>query len=322
MRTIAIQVVAIAVCLVVTANLNLKGQTLFESSDDDGIIALTTNEKVVHQIKYNPSSSNIKYGYYFSSGKPNNKYLLRGFLETKFKPNDDGIATLVKKGTLQPGVGFNGAIGLRLNDIISENNWSVLDFYIKPNFSLAKTTFFDSTRTGSGQDLVYEETHNSYGVGGLVNAGFTLSRFNVFLGIEQSVRNSNNISSLNDGKVMNIQSITGSVSSNLITEETSVKIGALEDATQAPFKIDLMLDFGWSIGTSESDFRPALFGYFRSDWNDPKKQQKFGLGISLVGNKNPSKVFSLIGYEFPDQGPNRKNDDQGIVFASIGYSIF
>jgi len=42
----------------------------------------------------------------------------------------------VKTGKLQPGLQINGAIGIRLNDILLENSWTVLDVYLKPEYKL------------------------------------------------------------------------------------------------------------------------------------------------------------------------------------------
>lgn len=304
---------------------SVKSQTLFESAKDDGIISYC-NDKV-SQIKINLSSTAIKYGYYYVGGAPADKSRLLISGEVKAKPNDDGIATLAKEGKLQPGIQGNLSLGHRFNDVLLPNNWDFLDIYVKGEYHFNTYSLFDSTRIVNAIDPLYKTNRNTFGVNVLLNFGTALGKTNIFGGGQVGVSNTNNADDLDKGNVEVIQNYSNSSNHYLIKDIEEVKIGQLKNVTKYPLKFDLVFDPGLPLNNNDkTNIRLGVFGYYRSNIKNDNPKNRAGIGFCLIDAQNPSRIFSSIGYEFPKFGSGvtqaEKIKDKGIVFVSIGYTIF
>jgi hypothetical protein len=300
---------------------SLKGQTLFESAKDDGIIAFSKER--ISQIKINLSSTAITYGYYYVSGNSiyANKLLING--EFKAKPNDNGIATIAKEGKLQPSIQGNLSIGDRFNDVLLPKNWTVLDVYLKGEYRYNEYSIFDSTRINVS-DAFYKINKNTFNLNLLLNFGIALGKTNLFAGGQIGISKTNNSDDLDKGSVEKIQNYS---SYYLIKDVEEVKIGQLKNITKYPLKIDMLFDPGLQLNSNDkTNTRLGIFGYYRTDVNIDKPKNRLGFGICLIDSQNPSRIFSSLGFELPKFGSGvtktEKEKDYGIVFVSIGYTIF
>ncbi len=114
----------------------VRSQTFFETAKDDGIISFS-QIKGLSQLKVSPASTGASFGYYYNNIKSTSPVGVVGNVEVKVKANDDGLASLVSSGNLQPGFQVSSAIGCRLNDIFDKSKFfSVFDFYLKPTYKL------------------------------------------------------------------------------------------------------------------------------------------------------------------------------------------
>lgn len=316
--------------LLLTSTLSFS-QTFFETAEDDGIITFRANDKKnLSQIKLNFSSTALTYGYYYLSGKAIDPLKFIFNTEVKLKPNDDGVAVLAKSGQFQPGIQVNTALGVRFNDAIFKNNFSVLDIYFKPEFTLTANDVFDSTRKGSGLDPLYTSKKGVLSGNLLVNYALSIGRTNVFLGTQFGWKATSNIEDLNKGTIQIMQPYSGGLTNQyLISDSKEVNIGKVEDLTKKPFKIDLIFDPGMKLTKNKVDadktnMKIGTFGYFRSDFQT-KNKYRTGFGLCLLNQQNPSQIFGTIGYELPAFGKavdkEERKKDKGLIFLSVGYSI-
>jgi hypothetical protein len=305
---------------------SVNSQTFFESAKDDGIIVFSS--KRISQVKLNFSSTAITYGYYYVGGKAIDKrrFLFTG--EVKAKPNDEGIATLAKEGRLQPGIKGNIGIGHRFNrNLVIPQNWGVLDIYLKTEYNFNAYTIYDSTRVISSLKPLYKTNKSSLGINFLLNYATAIGKTNLFFGGQIGLNATNNADDLSKGNIQTIQSYSGSLTQFVIKDIEEAKIGQLTNSTKAPLKLDLIFDPGLQLNNEDkTNILLGMFGYFRSDVKDNDPKQRIGFGLCLLDAQNPSRVFSSIGYELPKFGKGVTNDDKekdkGVVFVSIGYSIF
>src|ERR1700754_3513432 len=138
-----------------------RSQTFFETAKDDGIISFS-RIKGLSQLKVSPTATGASFGYYYNNVKSTSAVGTVGNVEVKVKANDDGLASLVKGGSLQPGFKVSSAFGCRLNDIFPDDKFfSVFDFYLKPAYSLDGFSIFDTTRSANGQDAFYKTNKGS-----------------------------------------------------------------------------------------------------------------------------------------------------------------
>lgn len=315
-------------------SISSHGQTFFETADDDGIINLA-DKKRVSQIKLSPSSTSIAYGYNYASGGMNSnyKFVINGNI--KVKPNEEGIAILAEEGKLQPGVKGDFSTGIRFNDNFFDNNWSILDLSFKTEYEFNYYSIVDATRIDQNLDPYYKKSKNSYGLNVLANYGMAIGKIQTFLGFQIGYLSTNNGDDLPDGSY---QTHTQYGENYLVSDAKQVKIGTLKDIEKYPVKLDFILDTGLYLGKQEiavedkeneeeegsvSNIKLGFFSYYRTDLKVDKPVQRLGFGLCFLDNQNPSKIFSSIGYELPKFGSGiaEDNDDKGIVFLSIGYTI-
>lgn len=302
-----------------------KSQTLFETAKDDGIISF--GKETFSQIKLNLTSSTITYGYYYQGGHSWSKRrpLISG--EVKAKPNDDGIATLVEEGTFQPGFQGNLSFGCRFNDVLFPDYWSVLDVYVKGEYKYNAYSIFDSTKMINALEPFYKTSRSTYSVNLLMNIGASFGKTNAYGGFQAGINKTNNADDLAEGKVEALQNYSSASNHYLVSDVEDVKIGQLKNITRYPLKFDLVFDPGLVLNTKEkTNIRLGFLGYYRSNINDPTPKKRVGFGLCFIDDKNPSKIFTSLGYELPMFGHGvtqaEKLKDKGIVFASIGYTIF
>lgn len=303
------------------ACLSVKGQTFFESAEGEGVIAF--RKETVSQIKLNLSSTSITYGYYYVGGQAVDpiKFLFTG--EIKAKPNDDGIATLVKTGKLQPGLQINGAIGIRLNDILLDNSWTVLDIYLKPEYKLNQYNLFDSLRINNNEKPLYKTTKNSLGGKILLNLGASIfNTSNIFLGIESGIISSTNEEDLDEITIQTTQPYPGLSNKQIVSDIEVARRGSLQNVTKVPLKLDVVFDPNFKLNNNDAtNIKLGAFGYFRTELKEDKNKNRVGFGLCLLSTQDPSRIFSSLGYEIPIFGEgveNNQKNDKGIVFASMG----
>lgn len=313
------------ICLLLWNN-SVQAQTFFESATGDGVINFakqTSGE--TSQFKLGLSTSAISYQYNYTGGNlAARNYSIFSF-EISAKPNDNSLATFVKQGQLQPGFKLNAAIGHRWK--LGVSPFQALDIYGKPQFSFDSYDIYDSTRVVSGQDPVYKARKATYGGSLLVNYVFMPGPFNIYLGGELNLLSGNNSDALADGNVETITSYPGSATKILATDITAVKKGQLTQLTTMPLKIDFMLDPGLVVSKADptNNMTIGFFGYYRGDVHIDAPINRIGLGICFLGNSDPSKIYTSLGFELPTWGKGVSADDQktnkGLVFATIGYTI-
>lgn len=307
--------------LLVALSNSTHAQTFFETADGDGVIAI--RNETLSQIKLNASSTAITYGYYYASN--NAKGGDGGFIcniEGKVKPNDDGLATLVKTGKFQPGFGMTGALGYRFNNVI--HTWNLLDFYIKPEWSFDEYNIYDTMRIASSQEPLYKTNKSSFKTSVVINYGTSIgAKMNLFLGAQYGVSFTNNVSDLDDVTIQTTSNYPNSTNKLVFSDVEVAKMGTFKNVTRTPFSADLIFDPGIVIGQSGTTTKLGVFTYFRTDGKDQKFRN--GVGICFLSKQNPSKVYTSVGYEFPTYGkdvdPAEKKKDNGIAFATIGFSI-
>ena len=276
----------------------INAQTFFETAKDDGIVNFTT--KSLTQLKLNLSSTAVGLGYNYVGGKTVDKTRLLFNGEFKIKPNDDGIATLVKNGELQPGLKVNTAIGVRIVEPIKAF-FSAFDFYIKPTYILNGYTIYDSVRGSTGADPVYDINKHSFGLNLLVNGVLAPGRVNIFFGVQYGKNWTNNGEDLDKGTVQTITSYAGSPLQSLITNQKDVKYGVLKNLNKSPLKIDLIFDPRIKLNHSDkTNIDLGIFGYYRTD--GASKKYRSGFGVCFLNDKDPSKIFASLGYELPGFG--------------------
>lgn len=299
-------------------------QTFFEAADGTGVMSFSKTQ--VSQLKASLSSTSITYGFY---GMSKNATADKRFIyqaEAKVKPNDDGIGTILKGGKLQPSVGVNGAIGYRLNDVLFENNWSVLDIYVKPEYTFTTYTLYDTTRIAGGEKAQYEKRKHTLGANILVNFGVSFSKTNLFVGAQLGVYGSDNTDSLKDVTLQSMRP-TATAGQFVVSDTEEAKKGIYQNATKQPFKLDVVFDPNLKLknGDDRTTMKLGLFGYWRTDFSYVAGRNRIGAGLCLLGSSNPSRIFSSIGYEFPKFGNGLTDDDRtdnkGVAFASIGFTI-
>lgn len=310
-----------AVLVFCLARFSAGAQTLFETAEGEGVIQF--RQKKISQIKLNLSSTSITYGFYNISGNAASqtpRFLFS--TELKLKPNEDGIATLVKTGEFAPGLKLNTSFGFRFRSLF-ESFFSPLDLYIKPQYSLNGYTIYDTTRKAQGEEMKYKATRSGLDVLIGFNSVLSPGVFNFFIGAEIGVKRGTNADDLEKGSFQKVEAVPGSVTEIILRDVEEVKIGVLERRTTHPLKLDLIMDPGFRFGKG-STVRPAPFGYYRRHLDE--KKYRYGMGLCLVSDKDPSRIFTSFGYEFPVAGDGVKAEDRkrdkGVVFVSVGYSIF
>lgn len=292
----------------------IVSQTFFESADAEGVISFR-NEKNVSQVKLNMASTAITYGYYFISGDNTKRNRFMVNTEVKLKPNEDGMATLVKLGKVQPGVKVNASLGYRR---FLDGSFKVFDIYLKPEYSITEHTILDTTRISKGETSLYKRMAHSYGGNLVINFGAALfTNANIYIGVQAGILSTTNASDLAKGTFQNRIPVSDSASAYALSDAEQIKIGTLKSVTNRPLKVDLVFDSGlelWSIGTSP--VRLGFFGYYRGFIGQEKN--RVGAGLCFLNKQDPSKIFTSIGYELPE---NFGVDSKGLVFATIGFSI-
>jgi len=302
-------------------NTVVNAQTFFETAKDDGIISFS-NRKKLSQIKVSPSSTAASFGYYFIKS-PSQSGLI-GNLEAKAKPNEQGMAVLVKTGDLQPGLQLNGALGYRLYNAI-DKFFSAFDFYIRPSYKLDGYSILDTLRAVSGSEAFYKTNKSSFALNGLMNVLLSPGKTNLYIGVQYGLNWTNNGDDLDDISIQTIHPYPGSATQTFFTDIKQAKSGVLRNVTSHPLKADLIIDPGIKLDNNkEATVRLGFFGYYRT--NGYEKKYREGLGICFLNEANPGKIFSSIGYELPTHGPDVKIEnrrkDKGMVFVTIGYAIF
>jgi hypothetical protein len=310
-------------------------QTFFETAKDDGVIAFRptsgktdpTTTNTISQFKISPTSTAITYGFYGFVGDHADNRLFIYNIEAKVRPNSDGIAALIRSGKLQSGIGLNGAFGVRFNDNIFENRLFILDIYLKPEYSYTRQTIYDSTRFSNGKEALYKADKHYFGINLLLNALFTVGPCNVFLGAQVGHRTSDNVDDLADVTIQSTNQFIGQPYTQVKSSIITAKEGIYKNVNTMPFKFDIMLDTQVKIAeTDSSNISLGVFSYFRNDLRYNKHQYRVGFGLCLLNAENPSKVFTSLGYELPMFGKEvdeeNSKGDKGIVFVSIGYTIF
>jgi len=304
----------------------VNAQTFFETAKDDGIISFS-NRKTLSQIRVSPSSTAASFGYYFAKepvkGMPQNG--LMGNIEIKAKPNDEGMAILIKTGNLQPGFQVNGALGYRLSDPIKEAFFAVFDLYIKPTYKLDGYSILDSSRVASGRDAFYKTSKSSFALNGLVNMLLTPGPANIYIGAQFGPHWTNNGDDLDDVTIQAIHPYPGDASQTVFTDIKQAKSGTLLNETKWPLKVDIIIDPVIQLSNSDkTTVGLGFFGYYRNDGRYKKYRE--GFGICFLDLLNPGRIYSSIGYELPMNGadvkPENRKKDKGMVFLTIGYSIF
>jgi len=307
------------VCL--CASLQSNGQTFFETADGDGVIAIRSS--TLSQIKLSLSSTSISYGYYHLSNKAKGNsggFIFNG--ELKAKPNDDGLATLIKNGKLQPGFGVSGAIGYRFNNV--GHIWNVLDFYIKPEYAFDAYSIYDTTRKATNLDPLYKTNKGSFGLSLIANYGTSIGKkWNLFLGARLKMNSTTNADDMDKITIQTVSQYPNSTTQTVFSNIEEAKMGTLQRVTKYPLAVDLVLDPGLNVGKAGTNTRLAAFTYFRSDGKE--NTYRTGFGICLIDKQNPTKVYTSIGYELPTYGKGVKAEDKekdkGTVFATVGYTF-
>ena len=296
-------------------------QTFFESAEGEGVISIRNS--TVSQFKFNLNSTSITFGYYYIGPKTTDPggFILN--LEAKAKPNNQGIATLVKTGKLQPGIKVSPAFGYRWKRLL--HNWSVLDLYIKPEYSYNGYSIFDTLRLQTNEDPYYKVNKSSFAINAVLNFGFAVSRSNVFIGAQIGRNWDYNADDLDNITLQTLTLYPNSSSRYVFSDIEEAKAGHLEKLNKTPFAADLVIDPGLELGSSPGDnTKLGAFTYFRS--NGAGKKYRSGFGLCLLSQQNPSKIFTSLGYELPAYGagvtPGNRKKDNGVVFLSVGYSIF
>jgi hypothetical protein len=314
--------ILLALCCLVATHV-AHTQTLFESADGSGVLSFSADR--VSQIKASLSSTAITYGFYGINGDASKPKRWIYQAEAKVKPNDDGVATLLNSGKLQPGVGLSGAVGYRWNDALFKNNWSVLDVYFKPEYAYTQYSMYDTTRLVTGDEAQYKKPKHTLGANILVNFGVSFDKSNLFMGFQLGVYGSDNTDTLSD---VTIQTLTPAGGKQVIASDVEeLKKGTFQNATKQPLKFDLVFDPNLKLknGDDRTTMKLGFFGYWRTDLTYQPGKNRVGVGLCLLGSANPSKVFSSIGFEFPKFGSGltakEHENKKGIAFASIGYTI-
>lgn len=316
-------------CLILLSASQLFAQTFFETAKGDGIIDLNSGKKTANsQIKLDLTSSAVGFNWNYAQGNSiQDKRWLFNFT-VKAKPDDNGFASIAQAGKFQTGISATGAAGLRFFPSTKSDSakFSVIDIYIKPEYSFNIFTIYDSAHTAPVLDPVYKAHKNSYGANFLLNYITSSGRFNFFTGAQLGLKRSNNVDDLTDANVQTLQPYPGSASKVLAYDIKEVKKGQLKDVTLAPLKLDLIIDPRLKLSKAkDNSFSLAFFGYYRTDLKADLVKQRIGTGICFLDVTNPSKIFTSIGFEFPTFGSGVTADDKktnkGIVFATIGYTI-
>jgi hypothetical protein len=311
----------LASLLLLIFNVSSYSQTFFESAEGEGVISIRNS--TVSQFKFNLNSTSITFGYYYIGPKTTEPggFILN--LEAKAKPNNQGIATLVKTGKLQPGIKFSSALGYRWKRLLQ--NWSVLDLYIKPEYSYNGYTIFDTLRQQTNEEPFYRVNKSSFAINAVINFGFAVSSYNVFIGAQVGRYWDYNADELDDVTLQTLTLYPNSTSRYVFSDIEEAKAGHLEKRNKTPFAADLVVDPGLELGNSPGDnTKLGAFTYFRS--NGTGNRYRNGFGLCLLSQQNPSKIYTSLGYELPAYGkgvtPGNRKKDNGVVFVSVGYSIF
>jgi hypothetical protein len=202
----------------------------------------------------------------------------------------------------------------------------VIDVYAKPELYYTSHRIYDTTRVEQGLNALYSQKKVYAGVNFLVNSAFSIFQTcNVFLGVQIGWKASSNVDDLNDVTIQTTSQFIGQPGTQVRSDEMSAKEGVYENVNTTPFKVDLIFDTGHKLGTEDgTNNRVGIFTYFRNDLRYNKNQNRLGVGLCLLNNRDPSKVFLSLGYELPMFGKGVGSDasnDLGIVFTSIGYKI-
>lgn len=305
-----------------------SAQTFFETAKGDGILSFqnaAVKKNVLSQLKLDLSNSAVGYGYYYNKGKSTSTVRFIMNVEVKAKPDDNSLATFVKNGQLQPGFSISSALGMRI--LPSGNVFQVIDLYVKPEFDFNNYTIYDSTRMASAQDPVYKVNKSTVGGNFLLNYLISPCKVNIFFGAQLGVLAGDNLDDLAKGTVQTLTTYPGSATKFLATDVQEVKKGQLKDQTTMPLKLDLVFDPGLQIqkAADGTTMRLGFFGYYRSDVHIAAPTDRLGLGLCFLDAKDPSKIFTSIGYELAAWGSGvsaeMQKTNKGIVFATIGYSI-
>ncbi len=313
-----ISIIAILVYFLTPAS----AQTFFETAAGDGVI-IGIDSQDIYQVKVTSSSSSLSAGLYKKRGLATAPVQTLFNATFKIKPNDDGVATLFKKGKIEPGINVSVAGGIRLNDCLGTPYFTALDIYIKPAYRYSSAKLFDSVRASNGQSPIYDTAIHSIGGDLLVNFCMSPEHVNLFFGAQIGVLSTTNIEDLDEVSVQTIRPVTGNTNNYVLSDIKKGKIGKVERITTAPLKIDMIVDPQIHLfGSGTTNATMGFLGYFRREFGKEKPTSRIGLGVCLLNARNPSKVFSSIGYEFPEIG----GDDpakfvNGTVFMSIGYTI-
>jgi hypothetical protein len=311
----------VVLLLSITVCFQAKSQTFFGTAKDDAVIAFR-NESM-GQIRISPGSTSIAGGYYwvFGDSKDETRWLTQ--LEGSVKPNNQGIAAFIKSGKLQSGAGLAGAVGMRWAPSIAAP-FFLLDVYVKPEWTLASNSMYDTTRVAQGNDALYKERKGYGGANLLVNAVWSPGRFNFFFGAQVGVLTSNNLEALDEVTIQTVRPFINQSNRYVVSDTQTARRGVYKDETTSPLKLDLIIDPGFDAGDA-SNTKPALFTYFRTDLKYNKNVNLFGLGVCFLKANDPSKVFASAGYELPKFGsavdPEKKKADKGLFFLTVGYSI-
>ncbi|RAJ90068.1 hypothetical protein LX87_05547 [Larkinella arboricola] len=312
--------------IVMFSPLSAYSQTFFEAADGTGVLAF--RRIPTSQIRLNLSEKMLTYGYYYADDTLTDPKKRLITLEVKLKPNDDGIATFIEKNRLQPGFELNAAYGIRNRKGLF-NGFDVLDLYVKGNFKLNNTTIYDSTLLLTKQEPINKSIKGTGGAKLVLNyVVSSFSKFNIWLGAEVGYQRDINIGDLDDIQIQTFQLYPNDSARTIISNIKEAKKGPLEYINKVPLNIDLIFDPQLKLkifGGSATNVTPALFSYLRKDFNYKAKQNRIGLGICFLGEKDPSKVMTSIGYQFPIFGSGvsteTRQEDKGIFFASIGFTF-
>lgn len=302
-------------------------QTFFESATGDGAINFARAESgVTSQFKLGLATSALSYSWnYVGDNLAAKKKWLAAF-SISAKPDDQSLGTFIKSGQLQPGFTLTGSAGRRMR--LSAAPLQVFDIYFKPQYSLDAFNVYDAARATGGQDAVYKARESTYGGNVLINYAVFPGGINCYLGAQLGLLSGNNVAALDDGSVATEAPYAGTPTKILQTDVKAVKVGTLSRQTQMPFKFDLIIDPNTVLAGKKdttSNLKLGYFAYYRSDVHIDAPIDRLGIGICFLNKKDPSKIFTSIGYEFPTWGSGVTADAQktnkGLVFATIGYTI-
>ncbi len=299
-------------------------QTFFDTAEGDGIISFSNSK--LHQVKMNFSSSAFTYGYYYRSGSVSDTHRFLLQAEAGFKPGDDGIVKVIESGKANPGASLKTAIGIRFNDVLFPNNWSVLDLYFKPEYTLSQYTIYDTTQLLKGEKPQYDKTKHSLGLNGLLNYGMALGKSNLYLGVQYGVYFSDNTDTLSSVTLQTVKPVPGQSNQFVFSDSKEAKSGTFENVTKQPLKVDVMVDPSIPLNKKDStNVMLGFFGYWRTDLHYNTGKNRVAFGICLIKAEDPSKIFTSLGFELPIFGSGltseERKDNKGMLFATIGYTF-